>query len=160
MQVAASGSCLPPCLRYTRQIQGGTDDVHINLDESLREDRIEFQFHYGLALDRQVINTVNLDPVPISSQLNALAYPFPPVKYQLGEFRGSLSLRLTRSLGIGVEGLMEPFKLSDFAVDGLTPWGADVASAQQNDASKFLFIAATPGSYVGRSVSAFLRISF
>jgi hypothetical protein len=160
MQLAASGSCLPPCLRYRRQIRGRTNDIHINVDKSFGEDRLEFQFHYGLALDRQLIETANLDPVPVSSQLNALAYPAPSVKYQLGEFRGLLSLRLTRSLGIGAEGLMEPFKLSDFAVGGLTSWGADVASSQQNDASRFLFLAATPGSYMGRSVSAFLRFSF
>jgi hypothetical protein len=160
MQVAESGSCLPPCLRYTRRTRGRTDDVHINLDGSLGEDRFEYQFHYGLALDRQLIETANLDPVPISSQLNALAYPFPPLKYQLGEFRANVSLHLSRSLGIGVEGIMEPFRLSDFAVDGLTSWGGDVASSQQNEASRFLFLAATPGSYVGRSVSAFLRFSF
>src|SRR5206468_22077 len=113
---------------------------------SFGEDRLEFQFHYGLALDRQLIQTANLDPVPLSSQLNALAYPFPPVKYQLGEFRAFASWRLTRSLGIGAEGLVEPFKLSDFAVQGLSPWGADVASPQQNDATRFLFLGATPGS--------------
>jgi hypothetical protein len=160
MQLAAGGTCLPACLRYTRQIQGRTDDFHINIDGSLGEDRVEFQFHYGVAIDRQLMDTANVDPVPASNLLNAVAYSAPPLKYQLGEFRTYVSLRVSRSLGLGVEGMVEPFRLSDFAVAGLSPWAADNAASQQNDASKFLILAAAPGSYVGRYVSAFLRFSF
>jgi hypothetical protein len=158
--VSATGAFLPPTLRFSRDTRDGIHTAHVGFTGSWAKGKGNYQFSYAVGLSRVAITTANIDPVPVTSQLNSLAFPFPAVKSQFHEFRLDVSYQLQKKVWLGVNALFEPYRLNDFANDMVQPYGGNAVTPTQNDASRYYFLDIGPTNYVGSMTAVYLRFQF
>ena len=114
---------------------------------------------YGLTLARTLINTVNPNTVQPDALDYARAYPFPTVKSQLQELRAEASYRVSRRVRAGFSFVFEPYRLSDFAYDTVSPYDPG-SFAPETDARRYLFMGTGPSSYTGKLLAMHIRYTF
>jgi hypothetical protein len=81
------------------------------------------------------------------------------VKSQLSELRAEASYRVSRKVSTGCSFLFEPFRLTDFAYDGVSPYNP-AGLAPETDGRRYLFMGSGPSSYTGKLLALFVRYSF
>ncbi len=158
--MGATGAALPPPLRFSRDTREGIHTAHVGFTGGYAHGKGSYQFSYAVGLSRAAITTTNVDPVPLTSQLNSEAFPFPTVKSQFHEFRLDTSYQVGKKVRLGLNYLLEPYRLNDFANDLTQPYAGNAVSAIQNDASRYYFLDIGPTNYLGNMVAAYLRFSF
>jgi hypothetical protein len=144
---------------WSRDTRDGVYSAQMGFSGSFLEGKVNYSFSYGMTLAHMRVNTVN----PYAVQPDALdysrAYPFPTVKSQLQELRAEASYRLSRPVRLGFSLYYEPYRLSDFAFDTLSPYDPS-SFAPETDTRRYLFMGSGPSNYTGKLVSVFIRYSF
>jgi len=158
--LGGAGDVFPLTLRVSRDTREGVHNAHIGLTGGFAHGKGNYQVSYATSLSRVAITTANVDPVPLASQLNATAFPFPTVKSQFHEFRLDTSYQVGKKVWLGLYYLLEPYRLNDFANDMTQPYGGSAVTPLQNDASRYYFLDIGPTNYIGNMVAAYVRFSF
>jgi hypothetical protein len=144
---------------WSRDTRDGVHFAQMGFSGSFAQAKVNYSFSYGLTLARTLINTVN----PYRVQPDALdysrAYPFPVVKSQLQELRVEGSYQISKKVHAGFSFLFEPYRLSDFAYDALSPYDPG-SFAPETDARRYIFSDSGPSSYTGKLLNIYVRYSF
>jgi hypothetical protein len=144
---------------WSRDTRDGVHSAQMGLSGSFARAKGSYSFSYGLTLARTQINTVN----PYMVQPDALdysrAYPFPAVKSQLQELRAEASYQVKKNVRTGISFLFEPYRLSDFAYDTVSPYDPG-SLAPETDGRRYLFMGSGPSSYTGKLLAGYVRYTF
>lgn len=144
--------------RWNRDERDAVNSFGAGITAYLGSDKFFIDAHYALALARTRTNTYNLSaPSPINV-LNAQAYPFPDVKTRFHELNTDLSYQITPNVAFGVRYLYEPYRLNDFAWDGLTAYPVDQLPVEQ-DGRRFLLLDSRYSSSTAHTVGIYLRLT-
>jgi hypothetical protein len=144
---------------WSRDTRDGVHSAQMGFSGSFAQAKGSYSFSYGLTLARTLINTAN----PYAVQPDALdysrAYPFPAVKSQLQELRAEASYQVKNSVRAGFSFLFEPYRLSDFAYDTVSPYDPG-SLAPETDGRRYLFMGSGPSSYTGKLLALYIRYTF
>ena len=157
---ALTSQGLPPNLLYTRDTRDHLHSGHVGFSGSFSKGKGNYEATYELGYDEMRITTANLAPVPPTQALNSTAFPFPLVKNEFNSLRFNASYEVLNRVRLGVYYSFEPYRLSDFAFDTLTPYAADSVASDQNLADRYYFLNVGPSSYNGHIGAAYLKFSF
>lgn len=144
---------------WTRDTRDRVDSAHFGISGSCQGGKLSYQLNYAMALARMTIKTRNPNEIVANQVLNAQAYPFPAVKNQFHEFRLDGSYEVRKNVRIGLNWLLEPYRLNDFGRDVISPYNPG-ALAPENDARRYTFLDNGPTNYTGNLVAVYLRYSF
>ena len=159
--VAKAGGSPPFRIANTwlRDTRDRVDSVSLGYASSVLNDRLNYDFSYGVALSNNFISTANPFTFEPAVANSAQAYPFPQVKDRFNELRLATEIKLRENLTLGVTYLFEPYRLNDFMWDILDPWIPDRV-APEDFASRYLFLNAHDGNYTAHVASVTLRYTF
>lgn len=115
--LGGTGAVLPLPFRYSRDTREGLHTAHAGLTGSYGGGKGSWQLKYAAGLSRVALTTTNIDTVPVASQLNSEAFPFPIVRNQFHEVRFDTSYQVGKKVWLGFNFLLEPYRLNDFAND-------------------------------------------
>jgi hypothetical protein len=144
---------------WSRDTRDGVHSAQMGFSGSFAQAKGSYSFSYGLTLARTLINTVNPYTVQPSALDYSRAYPFPVVKSQLQELRAEASYQVASRVRAGVSFLFEPYRLSDFAYDTVSPYDPS-SFAPETDSRRYLFMGTGPSSYTGKLLTMYVRYTF
>ena len=144
---------------WSRDTRDGVHSAQMGFSGSFAQSKGNYAFSYGLTLARTLINTTNPFTVQPDALDYARAYPFPVVKSQLQEVRAEASYQISKRVRAGFSFLFEPYRLSDFAYDAVSPYDPG-SFAPETDGRRYMFLGSGPTSYTGKLATVFIRYSF
>jgi hypothetical protein len=144
---------------WSRDTRDGVHSAQMGFSGSFAQSKGNYSFSYGLTLARASINTVNPFTVQPGAMDYSRAYPFPVVKSQLQELRADASYQIASRIRAGFSFLFEPYRVSDFAYDSVSPYDPS-SFAPETDARRYLFSGTGPSSYTGKLLSVYVRYTF
>jgi hypothetical protein len=144
---------------WSRDTRDGVHSAQMGFSGSFAQAKGSYSFSYGLTLARMLINTVNPNMVQPDALAYSRAYAFPAVKSQLQELRAEASYQVSRKVRMGFSFLFEPYRLSDFAYDTVSPYDPG-SFAPETDARRYLFMDSGPSSYTGKLFTMYVRYTF
>jgi hypothetical protein len=144
---------------WSRDTRDGVHSAQMGFSGSFSQSKGSYSFSYGLTLARTLINTVNPNTVQPDALDYARAYPFPAVKSQLQQLRAEASYQVSKSVRTGFSFLFEPYRLSDFAYDTVSPYDPG-SFAPETDTRRYLFMGSGPSSYTGKLLAVYVRYAF
>jgi hypothetical protein len=160
---------LPALDPYTRDTRDHLHSGHIGFSGTFLKGKANYEATYEFGYAETQITTTNLAPFvaivpgpppPQGHLLNSTAFPFPLVKNQFNSLRFSASYEVLNHVRFGGHYIFEPYRLSDFAFDTLTPYAADSVASDQYLADRYYFLNVGPSSYNGHIGVLYLNFSF
>lgn len=136
---------------YNRDSREGVHFSQAGFSGTFAGDRGEYTLTYAGSLSRTQITTAN-PFTPASS--SAAAVPFPDVKNQFHELRFNTSIALRENVRLGLNYLLEPYRLNDFTQDIIGPY--NVGLLDQN-VSPYAYNDLPLTNYTGNVVAFYIR---
>ncbi|HWQ31536.1 MAG TPA: MtrB/PioB family decaheme-associated outer membrane protein [Blastocatellia bacterium] len=144
--------------RWNRDERDAVDSFGAGLTTYLVKDKLFIDAHYAFSLAETVTNTFNPGTPLAASVLNATAIPFPDVKTRFHEFNSDISYQFTPNVAFGVRYIYEPYRLNDYAWDGLQPYPVTLLPTE-NDGRRFLLLDSRYTSHTAHAVGLYLRFT-
>lgn len=117
--------------RWNRDEKDVIDSFGAGLTTYFAKGRAMLDMHYAYSNAVTKITTVNPATPSAISVLNAQAFPFPDVKSRFQELNTDLSYQINDNLALGFRYIYQPYRLDDFALNGLTPYPVNQLPAEQ-----------------------------
>lgn len=137
---------------YHRDNREGVHFMQTGLSGTFMGDKGEYTLTYAGTLAKTQITTAN--PVTPATPGSALANPFPNVKNQFHELRFNTSIAVRENVRLGVNYLLEPYRLNDFAQDIIGPY---IPGQLAQDVSPYAFNDLPLRNYTGNVVAFYVR---
>ena len=137
---------------FARDNREGVHFAQAGLSGTYAGDRGEYTLTYAGTLAKTTITTSN--PFPVQSVGSAGANPFPDVKNQFHELRFNTSIALRENVRLGVNYLLEPYRLNDFSQDII---GAYIPGQLDQDVSPYAYNDLPLRNYTGNVVAFYVR---
>ncbi|MBI1761892.1 MAG: MtrB/PioB family decaheme-associated outer membrane protein [Acidobacteria bacterium] len=144
--------------RWNRDERDVVDSFGAGVTTYLAKEKLFLDLHYALAFGNTRLNTVNPGTPLAGSALNATAFPFPDAKTRFQEVNLDLSYQFTPQVALGVRYLYEPYRLNDYAWDGLSPYPNDALPASQ-DGRRFLLLDSRYSGHDANTLGIYLRLT-
>ena len=145
--------------RWDRNSRDKVDTLGLGITTYLAKDKLAIDSHYAFSLAAQRINTANPNVIVPTDTLNAQAIPWPKIESRFHEWNNDVSYQFSRTWALGFRYIYEPYKLDDFAWNGLSPYPISKLPAE-NDGRRFLLLDSRYSSYNANVVGFYLRFSF
>ena len=136
---------------YHRDNREGVHFMQAGFSGTFAGERGEYTLTYAGTLAKTQITTAN--PFTPNSG-SARANPFPDVKNQFHELRFNTSIALRENVRLGLNYLLEPYRLNDFAQDIIGPY---IPGRLDQDVSKYSYNDLPLGNYTGNVVAFYIR---
>lgn len=144
--------------RWNRDERDVVDSFGAGITTYLAKEKLFLDMHYALAFGNTRLTTVNPGTPAANSVISATAFPFPDVKTRFHEVNLDLSYQFTPQVALGVRYLYEPYRLNDYAWDGLSPYPTDSLPTSQ-DGRRFLLLDSRYTSHDANTVGIYLRLT-
>jgi MtrB/PioB family decaheme-associated outer membrane protein len=145
--------------RWDRNSRDKVNTLGVGITTYLAKDRLAVDSHYAFSLADQRINAANPNLIVSTDALNAQAIPWPKIQSRLHEWNNDISYQLSAKWGLGFRYIYEPYRLDDFAWNGLSPYPISKLPAE-NDGKRFLLLDSRYSSYNANVIGFYLRFSF
>ncbi|MBS1809978.1 MAG: MtrB/PioB family decaheme-associated outer membrane protein [Acidobacteria bacterium] len=144
--------------RWNRDERDIVDSVGTGVTTYLAKEKLFLDLHYAFAFGNTRLSTVNPGTPLANSVINAKAFPFPDAKTRFHEVNLDLSYQFSPNVALGVRYLYEPYRLNDYAWDGLSPYPMDAFPAEQ-DGRRFLLLDSRYSGHNANTIGIYLRFS-
>lgn len=145
--------------RWDRLTRDLVDSFGIGVTSFAINDKLFLDCHYNFSLGSERITTANPSaPLP-NAVLNATAFPWPEVRTRFHELNTDVSYQIKPNVALGFRYTYQPYRLSDFAWDGLSPYPID-RLAPENDGRRFLLLDSRYTSHDAHVVGIYIRFSW
>jgi MtrB/PioB family decaheme-associated outer membrane protein len=145
--------------RWNRDSNDKADSFGVGITTVTLKDKVTLDLSYASTLARTLITTANPVTPLANSLFNATAFAFPKLKNQFHEVRADASYQLRSNLALGLRYLYEPYRLSDFSWDPLSPYPLDEL-APENSGPRFLLLDSRYTNYSANLISVYLRVTY
>jgi MtrB/PioB family decaheme-associated outer membrane protein len=144
--------------RWNRDERDVVNSFGAGITTYLANEKLFLDVHYALAFGNTQLTTVNPGTPTANNVINAKAYPFPKVKTRFQEVNLDLSYQFTPQVALGVRYLYEPYRLNDYAWDGLSPYPLDSLQAE-HEGRRFLLLDSRYTGFDANTVGIYLRLT-
>lgn len=157
--IAKTGAPFDLRNRWDRNSRDKVDTFGVGITTYFAKDRLAVDSHYAFSLADQRINTANPNVIVPADTLNAQAIPWPKIQSSFHEWNNDVSYQFSRNWGFGFRYIYEPYRLDDFAWNGLSPYPISKLPAE-NDGRRFLLLDSRYSSYSANVIGLYVRFSF
>ena len=144
--------------RWNRDEKDVLDNFGVGVTSYLMKEKMLVDLNYVFSNGRTQTTTVNPATPLANSVLNATAFPFPDVKTRFQEFNSDVSYQFANNWGLGVRYIYQPYRLDDFAWNGLTPYPITALTAEQTG-TRFLLLDSRYSGHNAHVVSVYFRFN-
>ncbi len=144
--------------RWNRDEIDVLDNFGAGVTAFLLKERMLVDVNYVFSNAKTKTDTFNLGIPLANSVLNATASPFPNVRSRFNELYADVSHQFRSQWALGVRYTYQPYKLDDFALNGLSPYPfANISPSE--DGRRFLLLDARNTGHNAHVVSLYIRFS-
>lgn len=156
--IAKTAAPFSPANSWNRDQIDVLDNFGVGVTAFLMKEKMLLDVNYVFSNAKTITDTYNISTPLANSVLNATASPFPNVTSRFQELYSDVSYQFGPQWSLGVRYTYQPYKLDDFALNGLSPYPFGNISSSQ-DGSRFLLLDARNTGHNAHVVSIYLRFS-